>query len=56
MYMNDRARTARNAYRRQWARDNKEKIRAQQERYWEKKAEQLETQKANDQPAEKANS
>lgn len=56
MYMNDRARSARNAYRRQWARGNKDKIRAQQERYWEKKAAEIDSQKANDQPAEKANS
>lgn len=34
----EQARQARNAYKRQWAKDNPDKIRAQQERYWHKKA------------------
>ena len=32
------AREARNAYRRAWAKINRDKIREQQRRYWEKKA------------------
>lgn len=40
--MNDKARAARNAYRRRYAKEHPEKIRAQQERYWTKKAAQME--------------
>lgn len=37
--MTEAAKEARRAYKRQWARDNPEKIRAQQDRYWSKRAE-----------------
>lgn len=37
--MTDAAKEARRAYKRQWARDNPDKIRAQQDRYWSKRAE-----------------
>ena len=37
--MTDKAKEARRAYKRKWAKENPEKIRAQQERYWNKKAE-----------------
>ena len=33
------ARAARNAYRREWARRNPEKVRAMQQRYWQRRAE-----------------
>ena len=35
----DAAKEARNAYRREWAKKNREKVKATQERYWAKKAE-----------------
>ena len=44
--MTDEARAARNAYRREWAKKNPDKIRAQQERHWEKVAREKETQRA----------
>ncbi len=40
--MNEKAKEARRAYRRKWAKDNPEKVKAQQERYWQKKAALLE--------------
>ena len=40
--MTDKAKEARRAYKRKWAKENPDKIRAQQERYWNKKAEQAE--------------
>lgn len=36
--MTDQAREARNAYRRKWYKENTDKVKAQIERYWEKKA------------------
>lgn len=36
--MNEKAAAARRAYKRKWARENPEKIRAYQEKYWTKKA------------------
>lgn len=36
--MNDRAAEARREYKRKWAKDNPDKVKAQQERYWTKKA------------------
>ena len=44
--MSDEAKAARNAYRREWARKNPDKIKAQQERYWTKVAKEKEAQKA----------
>lgn len=38
--MTEQARKARNAYKRAWAQKNPDKIKAQQERYWNKRAEQ----------------
>ena len=43
--MTDEARAARNAYRREWSRKNKDKLKEYQERYWAKKAEELHQQK-----------
>ena len=39
--MTEQALAARRAYKRQWARDNPDKIKAQQERFWAKKAEEM---------------
>lgn len=36
--MTDAAAKARNAYRRAWAKKNPDKVKAQQQRYWAKKA------------------
>ena len=36
--MNEEAKKARREYKRQWAKNNPEKVKAQQERYWNKKA------------------
>ena len=36
--MTDAATKARNAYRREWAKKNPDKVKAQQQRYWTKKA------------------
>jgi hypothetical protein len=43
--MNDKAKAARREYKRRWAKANPEKIKAQQERYWTKKATQAEGKK-----------
>lgn len=43
--MNDKAKAARREYKRRWAKANPEKIKAQQERYWTKKAAQTEGEK-----------
>lgn len=40
--MDEKAKAARRAYKRAWAKKNPEKIKAQQERYWTKKAAQTE--------------
>lgn len=45
--MTNEAAAARRAYKREWARNNPEKIRAQQERYWAKKAEQVNAERAD---------
>lgn len=37
MAMTDEAREARNAYKRKWAQENRDKVKAYQERYWQKK-------------------
>ncbi len=36
--MNEQAAEARRAYKRKWARENRDKVKAQQERYWTRKA------------------
>lgn len=36
--MNEAAKAARREYKKKWARENPDKVRAQQQRYWEKKA------------------
>lgn len=47
--MTEQAAAARRAYKRKWAHNNPDKVKAAQARYWEKKAQQDETA-----PAEKA--
>lgn len=42
---NDDARAARNAYLREWRARNKDKVKAAQERYWQKVAEEQAEQK-----------
>ena len=46
--MTEQAKAARRAYRAEWARKNRDKVKRQQERYWEKRAAQMaqETQQA----------
>ena len=36
--MTEQAAAARRAYKREWARNNRDKVKAQQERYWTRKA------------------
>ena len=38
--MTEQAAAARRAYKRKWANENPDKVKAQQERYWQRKAEQ----------------
>lgn len=38
--MTEQAKEARRAYKRKWYAENKDKVKAHQERYWKKKAEQ----------------
>lgn len=40
--MSEAAREARNAYKRKWAKDNPDKVKAATRRYWEKKAQEAE--------------
>lgn len=51
--MTEQAAAARRAYKRKWARENKDKVKAQQERYWAKKAAAAEQEPAI-QPAAQA--
>ena len=44
--MSEAAREARNAYKRKWAKDNPEKVKAATRRYWEKKAQEAQTEEA----------
>ena len=39
--MNEQAKEARRLYKREWNRRNKDKVKAAQERYWERKAAQM---------------
>lgn len=48
--LNEYALEARRAYKREWARKNPDKVKAQQERYWTRKAQSAEaTQQQQDQ-------
>lgn len=46
--MTEKAAAARREYKRKWQQENRDKVRAQQERYWERKAAQAE--KAQQEP------
>lgn len=52
--MNEQAAAARRAYKREWARKNRDKIREYQDRYWTRKAEQAAAEQADDQRSEPA--
>lgn len=39
--MTEQAAAARRAYKRRWAKENPDKVKAQQERYWQRKAEAI---------------
>lgn len=49
--MNEQAKAARRAYKRNWAKQNPEKVKAQQERYWTKKAAEAAEQEPAIKPA-----
>lgn len=55
--MTEQARAARRAYKRAWARKNPDKIKAQQERYWQRQAarqqEEKQLEAARDEQQEK---
>lgn len=49
--MTEEAKAIRRAYKREWNRRNRDKVKAAQQRYWERKAEQAqETQHTTDEP------
>lgn len=48
--MDEKAKEARRAYKREWNRKNRDKVKAAQEKYWTKKAQQAQ-QTAETQPA-----
>lgn len=41
MSLNEKGKEARRAYKREWAKKNPDKVRAAQERYWNRKAAEL---------------
>lgn len=43
--MNEAAKEARRAYKRKWAQDNPDKVKAAQERYWTRQGEKLKQEK-----------
>lgn len=49
--MTEQAKAARRAYRAEWNRKNRDKVKAQQERYWEKRAAQMAQEAQQAQPA-----
>lgn len=52
--MTEQALQARREYRRKWARENRDKVRAHQERYWQKKADQQAAAAGKQAPAAEA--
>lgn len=48
--MNDKAKEMRREYKRAWNRANKDKVKAAQERYWQKKAEAAAQEPKTDEP------
>lgn len=49
--MNERAKEARRAYKREWNRRNRDKVKAAQERYWSRRAEAAQDLQHADDPA-----
>ncbi len=52
--MTEKAKEARRAYKREWCRRNRDKVRAAQERYWARKAEKEQAQEADEPAAQEA--
>lgn len=53
--LTEQAAAARRAYKRKWAQDNPEKVKAQQERYWQRKGEAAaQAEQAQQEPQKKA--
>ena len=46
--LTEQAKAARRAYKAEWARQNRDKVRQQQERYWEKRAAQMAQQRTTE--------
>lgn len=49
--MDEKAREARRAYKREWNRRNRDKVKAAQERYWSRRAEAAQERQHTDEPA-----
>jgi len=52
--MSEQAKAARRAYKAEWARKNPDKVKAQQERYWAKRAAQAAQETQQEPPAQEA--
>lgn len=52
--MTEKARAAQRAYRKEWARRNPDKVKAQQERYWQRRAERMAQEAAQERQTEQA--
>ena len=50
--MTEQAKAARREYKKQWAKNNPEKVKAQQDRYWTRKAAEAAAQQAEQPPQE----
>ena len=50
--MNEKAKEARRAYKREWNRKNRDKVKAAQARYWERKAAAAAQDQQTDEPAQ----
>lgn len=49
--MTEEAKEARRAYKRKWAKENRDKVREYEERYWEKAAEKQQDEKKGAKPS-----
>ena len=52
--MTDQAREARRQYKKEWNRRNRDKVKAAQARYWERKAEAAQDQRTDEQAEQEA--
>lgn len=52
--MTEKAKEARRAYKREWNRRNRDKVRQAQERYWNRRAEKTQEQKTDEPAAQEA--